>query len=216
VIGNERILLVDDLEANLVALQAILSPLRKTLVRARSGPEAMKALLRHDYVVVLLDVVMPGMDGFETAAHIKRLHQTKDIPIIFLTGADSDGDHPFRGYAAGAVDFLTKPFDPWVLRAKVQVFIDLHRKNRQLQQQSTMLRSLVEGAAAADEGSRRMSEFSFRLAAVEEAVRALGPAGEPAPGGERDLRALAGQIAELRAACEGMAAHLTPDPGGSD
>ncbi|WP_105975814.1 response regulator [Streptomyces geranii] len=127
------ILLVDDMEDNLIALEAVLASLNEPLVRARSGEEAMKALLRHRFAVVLLDIRMPGMDGFETAANIKRLDQTKDIPIIFLTGTDSDAGYAFRGYATGAADYLTKPFDPWVLRAKVSVFLDLHRKNQQLE-----------------------------------------------------------------------------------
>jgi response regulator RpfG family c-di-GMP phosphodiesterase len=127
------ILLVDDMEDNLIALEAVLGALDEPLVRARSGEEAMKALLRQSFAVVLLDVRMPGMDGFETASHIKRLDQTKDIPIIFLTGAENDSGYAFRGYATGAADFLTKPFDPWVLRAKVNVFLELHRKNRQLE-----------------------------------------------------------------------------------
>jgi len=127
------ILLVDDMEDNLVALEAVLGSLNEPLVRARSGEEAMKALLRRQFALVLLDVRMPGMDGFETAANIKRLDQTKDVPIIFLTGADDDSGFAFRGYATGAADYLTKPFDPWVLRAKVSVFLDLHRKNQQLE-----------------------------------------------------------------------------------
>ncbi|MEV0227314.1 response regulator [Streptomyces sp. NPDC050704] len=127
------ILLVDDMEDNLVALEAVLGSLNEPLVRARSGEEAMKALLRQRFAVVLLDIRMPGMDGFETAANIKRLDQTKDVPIIFLTGTDSDAGYAFRGYATGAADYLTKPFDPWVLRAKVTVFLDLHRKNQQLE-----------------------------------------------------------------------------------
>ncbi|TQK44543.1 response regulator receiver domain-containing protein [Streptomyces sp. SLBN-118] len=127
------ILLVDDMEDNLVALEAVLGSLNEPLVRARSGEEAMKALLRQKFAVVLLDVRMPGMDGFETASNIKRLDQTKDVPIIFLTGTEADSGYAFRGYATGAADFLTKPFDPWVLRAKVNVFLDLHRKNRQLE-----------------------------------------------------------------------------------
>src|SRR5689334_22432814 len=127
------ILLVDDMEDNLVALEAVLRSLNEPLVRARSGEEAMKALLRQRFAVVLLDIRMPGMDGFETAANIKRLDQTKDVPIIFLTGTDADAGYAFRGYATGAADYLTKPFDPWVLRAKVSVFLDLHRKNRQLE-----------------------------------------------------------------------------------
>ncbi|CAM5321955.1 response regulator [Streptomyces spiroverticillatus] len=127
------ILLVDDMEDNLIALEAVLGALNEPLVRARSGEEAMKALLRQKFAVVLLDVRMPGMDGFETASNIKRLDQTKDVPIIFLTGTEGDSGYAFRGYATGAADFLTKPFDPWVLRAKVNVFLELHRKNRQLE-----------------------------------------------------------------------------------
>ncbi|MFJ4363028.1 two-component system response regulator [Streptomyces chartreusis] len=127
------ILLVDDMEDNLIALEAVLGSLNEPLIRARSGEEAMKALLRQRFALVLLDVRMPGMDGFETAANIKRLDQTKDVPIIFLTGAEDEPGYAFRGYATGAADYLTKPFDPWVLRAKVSVFLELYRKNRQLE-----------------------------------------------------------------------------------
>lgn len=132
--ADERagILLVDDMEDNLIALEAVLASLDEPLVRARSGEEAMEALLRQRFALVLLDVRMPGMDGFETAANIKRLDEAKDVPIIFLTGADDEPGFAFRGYATGAADYLTKPFDPWVLRAKVRVFLELHRKNQQL------------------------------------------------------------------------------------
>jgi response regulator RpfG family c-di-GMP phosphodiesterase len=122
------ILLVDDMEDNLTALEAVLASLNEPLIRARSGEEAMKAVLRQPIALVLLDVRMPGMDGFETAAHIKRL-----APIIFLTGADDDSGYAFRGYATGAADYVTKPFDPWVLRAKVSVFLDLYRKGREVE-----------------------------------------------------------------------------------
>ncbi|KOX02549.1 transcriptional regulator [Streptomyces sp. NRRL B-1140] len=127
------ILLVDDMEDNLTALEAVLASLNEPLLRARSGEEAMKALLRQPIALVLLDIRMPGMDGFETAAHIKRLDQTRDVPIIFLTGADDDAGYAFRGYATGAADYVTKPFDPWVLRAKVSVFLDLYRKGREVE-----------------------------------------------------------------------------------
>jgi CheY-like chemotaxis protein len=125
-----RVLLVDDMEDNLVALEAILRPLHLDLVRARSGEEAMKALLRADFALILMDVVMPGMDGFETAAHIRRLDQTRDVPIIFLTAFDRTPEYALRGCSVGAADYLTKPFDPWVLRAKVEVFVDLSCKSR--------------------------------------------------------------------------------------
>ncbi|MDT0477656.1 response regulator [Streptomyces sp. DSM 41014] len=151
------ILLVDDMEDNLIALEAVLGSLNEPLIRARSGEEAMKALLRQRFALVLLDVRMPGMDGFETAAHIKRLDQTKDVPIIFLTGAGDDSGYAFRGYATGAADYLTKPFDPWVLRAKVSVFLDLHRKNRQLE------RMRDQDRAEYGEVGARLAELELRL-----------------------------------------------------
>ncbi|AVZ72955.1 response regulator [Streptomyces lunaelactis] len=160
------ILLVDDMEDNLVALEAVLGSLNEPLVRARSGEEAMKALLRQKFAVVLLDVRMPGMDGFETASNIKRLDQTKDVPIIFLTGTEADSGYAFRGYATGAADFLTKPFDPWVLRAKVNVFLDLHRKNRQLER---MLAQEQE----------QLGEMAKRLSAIETELERSGPADVP-------------------------------------
>ncbi|MGW2569197.1 response regulator [Streptomyces sp. NPDC001537] len=175
---NERasILLVDDMEDNLIALEAVLGSLNEPLVRARSGEEAMKALLRQHFALVLLDVRMPGMDGFETAANIKRLDQTKDVPIIFLTGAEDDSGYAFRGYATGAADYLTKPFDPWVLRAKVTVFLDLHRKNQQLER--------LVAQEQADYG-----EVGSRLAELERQLEAEEPP---------DLAALRLQVRELR------------------
>ncbi|MFF4346670.1 response regulator [Streptomyces sp. NPDC001530] len=153
------ILLVDDMEDNLIALEAVLGSLNEPLVRARSGEEAMKALLRQRFAVVLLDIRMPGMDGFETAANIKRLDQTKDVPIIFLTGTDADAGYAFRGYATGAADYLTKPFDPWVLRAKVTVFLDLHRKNQQLE------RMLAREQEQFNELANRLKKIETHMAA---------------------------------------------------
>jgi CheY-like chemotaxis protein len=164
---RERILLVDDRESNLVALEAILSPLNKVLVRAMSGPQALRLLLREDFAVVLLDVVMPGMDGFETATHIKLLDKTRNLPIIFLTGADDAGDFAFRGYAAGAVDYMTKPFDPWVLRAKVQVFIELYRGKLQLLQQAEQMRRLFDCVVEADRWMRQAEDFSQELGGLQ-------------------------------------------------
>jgi CheY-like chemotaxis protein len=148
-------------------------------VRASSGEEALKALLTDDFAVILLDVQMPGMDGFETAAHIKRRERTRDIPIIFLTAINHGPHHTFRGYAAGAVDYISKPFDPWVLRAKVSVFVELYMKNCQLREQAALLRLQLEGGgkAAAGGGAKEpaglLAELSARLAAVEEQAEAL-------------------------------------------
>ncbi|MEV0582835.1 response regulator [Nonomuraea sp. NPDC050310] len=166
-----KILLVDDREENLIALEAILSSLDLVPVRARSGEEALKALLGTEFALILLDVRMPGMDGFETAAHIKRRERTRNIPIIFLTVVDSAPDYAFRGYAAGAVDYLTKPFDPWVLRAKVQVFVELYKMHKRLAEQAALLREHLAGELPPDEAADAaavLPELSRRLAAVED------------------------------------------------
>lgn len=180
-VQKAKILLVDDRPENLLALEAILSALDQTLVRASSGEEALKALLTDDFAVILLDVQMPGMDGFETAAHIKRRERTRDIPIIFLTAINHGPHHTFRGYAAGAVDYISKPFDPWVLRAKVSVFVDLYVKNCKLREQASLLRLQLDGGTAENTGNGTASgesagllaELSARLAAVEEQAEAL-------------------------------------------
>ncbi|CAM5350015.1 response regulator [Streptomyces tanashiensis] len=175
-VQKAKILLVDDRPENLLALEAILSALDQTLVRASSGEEALKALLTDDFAVILLDVQMPGMDGFETAAHIKRRERTRDIPIIFLTAINHGPHHTFRGYAAGAVDYISKPFDPWVLRAKVSVFVELYMKNCKLREQAALLRLQLEGGGEAGHGKESaglLAELSARLAAVEEQAEAL-------------------------------------------
>jgi CheY-like chemotaxis protein len=169
--SKARILLVDDRAENLIALEAILSSLNQTLVCVRSGEAALKALLRDEFAVILLDVVMPGMDGFETATHIKRRARTHDVPIIFLTAAGVEPDHAFRGYAAGAVDYIAKPFDPWVLRAKVAVFVDLYLKNHRLAEQAELLHKQAEDGGI--EASGLLRELGKRLTSVEDAVTGL-------------------------------------------
>jgi CheY-like chemotaxis protein len=131
-----KALLVDDRRENLVALEAILQGLAVETVAVTSGEEALKRLLVDDFAVILLDASMPTMDGFETATHIKQRERTRHIPIIFLTALDYDARLAFRGYQIGAVDFITKPFDPWVLRSKVAVFIDLWQKGADLTAQA--------------------------------------------------------------------------------
>jgi CheY-like chemotaxis protein len=145
--SKAKVLLVDDRPENLLALEAILQGLDQELVTAESGEEALKRLLTDDFAVILLDVQMPGMDGFETAEHIKRRERTRHVPIVFLTAIDREPQHAFRGYSVGAVDYLAKPFDPWVLRAKVSVFLDLWEKNRQLQEQADKLRASQDPGA---------------------------------------------------------------------
>ncbi|MGY1435684.1 response regulator [Streptomyces reniochalinae] len=150
------VLLVDDMEDNLVALEAVLSTLHVPLARAASGAEAVTVLEREEIALVLLDVAMPGMDGFETARCLKRSDHTKDLPVIFLTGpsATRESGFSFRGYATGTVDYVPKPFDPWVLRTKVSVFLDLDRKSRRLCHLLT-------------EEQHRLDDFARRLEAVE-------------------------------------------------
>jgi CheY-like chemotaxis protein len=184
VTNKARILLVDDRGENLVALEAILSSLNQVLVPVRSGEEALKALLVDEFAVILLDVVMPGMDGFETAAHIKRRLRTRDVPIIFLTAASAEPDHAFRGYAAGAVDYISKPFDPWVLRAKVSVFVELYVKNRQLREQAELLRSQLD----ADRGAARRAITGADGAAAPAPGDPAGDAATDAPQREDQAR----------------------------
>ncbi|MEU4832358.1 response regulator [Streptosporangium sp. NPDC023615] len=204
-----KILLVDDREENLIALEAILSSLDLIPVRAKSGEEALKALLGTEFALILLDVRMPGMDGFETAAHIKRRERTRNIPIIFLTVVDSAPDYAFRSYAAGAVDYLTKPFDPWVLRAKVAVFVELYNMNRRLAEQAAMLRERVGAELPAGEPADQaavLPELSRRLAAVEEelvrVVELVRKNGDPGLAGP--VADLSGRLDHLRAGFDAL------------
>ncbi len=135
-----KILCVDDTPENLLALEAILEPLDQTVVRATSGEEALRHLLGDEFALILLDVQMPGLDGFQTAELIKRRERTRTVPIIFLTAISKDAENVFRGYESGAVDYLLKPFDPDVLRAKVAVFIELWQKTVELRRQGEQIR----------------------------------------------------------------------------
>ncbi len=155
-----NLLLVDDRPQNLLALEAILEPLGQRLVTASSGEEALRRLLDDDFAVILLDVQMPGMDGFETAETIKRRQRTRDVPIIFLTAISKEEKHVFQGYEVGAVDYVFKPFDPVVLRSKVAVFVDLWEKTEQLRVQGELLREqqLTELRRVSEERYRRLAD----------------------------------------------------------
>lgn len=127
-----KFLLVDDLEDNLLALSALLGDLDVQILTARSGSEALELLLEHDVALALLDVQMPEMDGFELAELMRGSERTRHVPIIFVTAGVRDSHRHFRGYEAGAVDFLYKPIDPHILRSKAGVFHQLHRQRQQL------------------------------------------------------------------------------------
>src|SRR4051812_26107838 len=140
------VLLVDDRPENLPALTAVLEPLAVRLVTAESGEEALRALLAEDFAVVLLDVQMPGMDGFETAEYIRGRERNARTPIIFLTAVSTDITQVLRGYEAGAVDYVLKPFDPVVLRSKVAVFAELERHRRGRERADELLRRAWDSA----------------------------------------------------------------------
>lgn len=137
--GRVKILLVDDRVENLLALEAILEPLGQTMVRAHSGEEALKCVLQHDFAVILLDVQMPEMNGFDVAQIIKSREKSRYIPIIFLSAINKEDSYVFKGYSMGAVDYVFKPFNPDVLRSKVAVFVDLYLKQEQIKEQSELL-----------------------------------------------------------------------------
>jgi two-component system, sensor histidine kinase and response regulator len=141
-----NILLVDDQPANLVALEAMLQGLGQNLIRAESGREALKWLLTHEFAVILLDVKMPEMDGFETAALIRQRDKSRHTPILFLTAADNSQNHAVRGYAVGAVDYLVKPVVPEFVRSKVAVFVELAKKSELLRRQTQLLAESEQAA----------------------------------------------------------------------
>src|SRR5947209_3067982 len=134
-----NILLVDDKPDKLLAIEAVLEDLNQNIVRAYSGREALRAILNQDFAVILLDVNMPDMDGFETAALIRQRKNSEHIPIIFIT-AFTDEMHVARGYSLGAVDYMQAPIVSEVLRTKVAVFVELYEKTAQVRRQAETLR----------------------------------------------------------------------------
>jgi PAS domain S-box-containing protein len=141
---NDRvnILLVDDQPNNLLALESILAETGENLVTAQSGAQALRHLLHTDFAVVLLDVQMPDLDGFETANLIRQRDRSRDTPIIFLTALSRSESNVFRGYELGAVDYIFKPFHPDILRSKVNVFVELFRKREAFKWQAHELQRL--------------------------------------------------------------------------
>src|SRR3954470_21310266 len=154
------VLAVDDVDANLLALQALLEDMDCEVVFARSGNDALRHLLRREFAVMLLDVQMPEMDGYEVAHHARKNPSTRDVPIIFLTAANNSEGMVLRGYGSGAVDFLFKPLNASVLRSKVRVFLELHAAHQKVADAKTALEhSNAELRALADEKARLASQF---------------------------------------------------------
>src|SRR5262245_8375980 len=154
-----NILIVDDLPDKLLVYKTVLDSLDQNLISAVSGEEALRQVLRHDFAVILLDVHMPGMDGFETAALIRQRKKSAHTPIIFVT-AFADEMGMAQGYAQGAVDYMLAPIVPDILRAKVRVFVDLFRMTQQVKRQAEERVILAEERhrrAAAEESNRRLS-----------------------------------------------------------
>jgi len=154
---EQKLLLVDDQPANLVSLEAILESEGRILMKAHSGQEALKILLKEDISLVLLDVQMPGMDGFEVAELMRQRKDTQTIPIIFVTAISKEKKYVFRGYQAGAVDYLFKPLDPLILKSKVDFFLGLDKQRRQLK---AKLKEAQAHRAAYEAGKTRGGEGS--------------------------------------------------------
>jgi signal transduction histidine kinase/DNA-binding response OmpR family regulator len=167
--GQVNLLLVDDRPENLLALEAILEPLGERLIRANSGAEALKQVLSHDFAAILLDVQMPGLNGFETAQIIKSRDRSRSVPIIFLTAISKEEAYVFKGYEVGAVDYMSKPFQPDILRSKVAVFVELYRKQQQVMRQEQLLRE-SERRELELRHQARIAETESRMAEVVESA----------------------------------------------
>jgi two-component sensor histidine kinase len=153
-------LLVDDLEENLLSLEGLLRRQDLLLLKARSGDQALELLLKNDVALALIDVQMPGLNGFELAELMRGNERTRRIPIIFVTAGSTDGQRRFRGYEAGAVDFIQKPIEPDILRSKADVFFELYRQRQQISAQRDELETQAE---ALREAGRRKDEFLITL-----------------------------------------------------
>src|SRR5262245_29933852 len=147
---NVNILLVDDEPKNLFALEAVLEDPGVTMVTARSGQEVLRHLLNQDFALVLLDVQMPDLDGFQTAQLIRQRERSRHLPIIFITAISKAAEHVRQGYSLGAVDYVFKPFEPEILKSKVNVFVELFRNREYVKRQAAQLRAMEERRKAAE------------------------------------------------------------------
>ncbi|MFL6594498.1 MAG: response regulator, partial [Chthoniobacterales bacterium] len=156
-----NILIVDDRADKLLAHETVLAELNQNLVRARSGTEALRCLLQEDFAVILLDVNMPGMDGFETAKLIRQRARNETTPIIFISAVNDTETHVSRGYSLGAVDYILTPVVPEILRAKINVFVDLYKKTQQIKRQGEERAKYIREQAARAEAERRQERLAF-------------------------------------------------------
>ncbi|HCC54466.1 MAG TPA: diguanylate cyclase response regulator [Desulfobulbaceae bacterium] len=165
-----KILIVDDKAANLMAMEGLLEEVGANLLTASSGHEALALMLKHEFALVLLDVQMPDMDGFETAALMRGMKQTRHLPIIFVTAINKEDEHIFRGYDAGAIDYLFKPINPVILRSKVEVFLKIYRQQRLLEKKTIDLDQKVEELlvlkAQMEETNQQLEEANQQLEAL--------------------------------------------------
>jgi len=172
--ARPAVLVVDDVEANLVSLQALLEGMDCEVVLAQSGNAALRELLYREFAVVLLDVQMPEMDGYEVARYVSQNPQTREVPIVFLTAMDENTDSVLRGYGSGAVDFLFKPVNPTIVRSKVRVFLELARSRRQLEESRRALEhSNAELARVASAKSELLEQFQQANLELEAAYQNL-------------------------------------------
>jgi diguanylate cyclase (GGDEF)-like protein/PAS domain S-box-containing protein len=165
-----NILLVDDRAENLLALEAIIEHEDYRLIKAFSGEEALRCLLKYNFAAILLDVQMPGMDGFGTAKIIKAREKTKNIPILFITANNMDSEHIFKGYSLGAIDYILKPFDPIILKAKVEGFVQIYKMNQQILKQATIL---IEKTRELEMTNRELTKVTSDLRISEELANVI-------------------------------------------
>jgi two-component system NtrC family sensor kinase len=173
-VAGPAVLVVDDVEANLKSMRAVLEGMRCDVVVASSGNDALRELLHREFALMLLDVQMPEMDGYEVARYVKENPYTREVPIVFLTAMNEDFDSVLRGYDSGAVDFLFKPINPAILRGKVRVFLELCRNRMQIEESRVALeRAHAEMATVARTKAELVEQFRQANAELETAYNHL-------------------------------------------
>lgn len=168
---NVNILIVDDKPRNIIAMEAVLKSTQYNLISAKSGEEALKKALMYDFAVILLDVQMPGLNGFETAKIIKSREKSRNIPIIFVTAINKADEHVIEGYSAGAVDYIFKPFNPTTLKMKIETFVQLYKSHRQIEIQKNMLE---DKTFQLEETVSKLENITKKLRKSEALARVIG------------------------------------------